>query len=203
MTSPQARAVALPLLALLLVAAVLGLQVGNGGGDFVPTASADPCTPRAVQSAATGIDALSEEIVLLGLDGAACRLGVSRESLLLSIVQDQRPPGTVDAVRGGLQDAVGRLDRENRLPKASVLADEAIGLSDLSGFVKVALRAIPDRLIDSQLDTGEVLGRAVRAIDVAQLLDNLNDPGLLQRSVQDAVVQAARDEIVDRVRTLF
>ena len=199
----KGRAVALPLLALLLVAAVLGLQIRNGGGDFVPSASGDPCSPRQVASVATGIDALSEEIVLLGLDGAACRLGVSRESLLLSIAQGQRPTGTVEAVRGGLEDAVDRLAREDRLPKASTLAGEAIELSDLPGFVKGALGALPDRLVDNQLDTGDVLRRAIGAIDVAQLLDNLDEPGLLQRSVQDAVIAAARDEIIDRVRNLF
>ncbi len=199
----KARAVALPLLALLLVAAVIGLQVSNGGGTFAPSASGDPCNPRQVQSVASGIDGLSEEIVLLGLDGAACRLGLSREALLLDLAQDQRPPGTVEAVRAGLTGAVDRLQEEGRLPKASVLANEAVQLSNLSGFVKRALGAIPDRLIDSQLDTADVLRRAISTIDVATLLDSLDDPGSLQRSVQDAVVGAARDEIVDRVRNLF
>lgn len=199
----KGRALALPLLALLLVAAVLGLQLSHGGGDFVPSASGDPCNPRQVQSVSTGIDALSEEIVLLGLDGAACRLGLSRETLLLSIAQKKPLSGLVDAVRGGLVDAVDRLDREDRLPAASALANEALELSDLSGFVKGALRALPDRLVDSQLDTGDVLRRAIGTIDVAGLLDNLDDPGQLQRSVQDAVVGAARDEIVERVRDVF
>lgn len=199
----RARTWALPLLALLLVAAVLGIQLRNGGGDFVPSASGDPCNPRQVQSVATGIDALSEEVVLLGLDGAACRLGLSRESLLLSIAQETPLEGLVDAVRAGLVDAVDRLDRQDRLPTASVLADQAVELSDLPGFVKRALGALPNRLIDSQLDTGDVLRRAIATIDVAGLLDSLDDPGRLQGAVQDAVVAAARDEIVDRVRTLF
>ncbi len=199
----KARAVALPLLALLLIAAVIGLQVKNGGGDFVPSASGDPCNPRQVQSVAAGIDGLSEEIVLLGLDGAACRLGLSREALLLDLAQNRRPPGTVDAVRAGLTGAVDRLQQRRRLPKASVLAKEAVQLSNLSGLVKRALGAIPDGLINSQLDTADVLRRALGTIDVAGLLDNLNNPGSLQRSVQDAVVGAARGEIVDRVRNLF
>lgn len=199
----KARAVALPLIALLLIAAVIGMQVRNDGGDFVPSASGDPCNPRQVQSVAAGIDGLSEEIVLLGLDGAACRLGLSREALLLDVAQDQRPPGTVDAVRAGLAGAVDRLQEKGRLPKASVLANEAVQLSHLSGFVKRALGAIPDGLIDSQLDTADVLRRAIGTIDVAALLDSLDDPGSLQRSVQDAVIDAAKGEIVDRVRNLF
>jgi hypothetical protein len=81
----NARAAALPMLAAALVSGVIGVQVANGGGDFVPVQSADPCTPRVVTSVSSGIDGLTERLVLLGLDGAACRLGVTREALILEL----------------------------------------------------------------------------------------------------------------------
>ena len=60
---------------------VLGVQLAHGGGEFEPLRPADPCAARTVTSQADGIDGLSERLVLLGLDGAACRLHVSREAL--------------------------------------------------------------------------------------------------------------------------
>ena len=99
----------LPLLALVLVAVVLGVQLAAGGGTYEPLHPADPCAARAVTSTAEGIDGLSERLVLLGLDGAACTLGVSREQLALTLAG----PGTVtdaeiDAMKGGLMSAVTR-----------------------------------------------------------------------------------------------
>ena len=76
---PIVRELALPLIAVLLVAAVLGVQVAAGGGDYVPRQPADPCTPRAVPPIPARMEPLAERIVLLGLDNAACRLGISRE----------------------------------------------------------------------------------------------------------------------------
>ena len=68
-----ARVRALPVLAAVLVSGVLGVQVAHGGGDFTPPQPADPCAARTVTSVSTGIDGLGERLVLLGLDGAACR----------------------------------------------------------------------------------------------------------------------------------
>ena len=83
--------VGLPVAALVLVACVLGIQVANGGGSFVPLQPADPCVARDVASQADGIDGLTERLVLLGLDGAACQLGVSREALTLELAQTDNP----------------------------------------------------------------------------------------------------------------
>ena len=78
------RVAVLPVLAVALVAGVLGVQVAHGGGEFTPLKPADPCAVRAVTSTSTGIDGLTEQLVLLGLDGAACQLGVTREALILA-----------------------------------------------------------------------------------------------------------------------
>src|ERR1700754_1971380 len=76
------RRLALPLIAVALVAAVLGVQVAAGGGHYVPRRPANPCTPRPVPPIPAQLEPLAEQIVLLGLDSAACRLGISRERLV-------------------------------------------------------------------------------------------------------------------------
>lgn len=194
----SARAVLLPVFAAVLVASVLGVQIAAGGGDFVPKRSADPCAERAVTPVSTGIEGLAEQLVLLGLDGAACRLGESRESLLLDLADDdERTDVQIEALRAGLLDAVDRLDREGRLPKASALADEALDEADLNRFVKAAIRAIPDRIIDNRLKTDNVLRRAIEDLDIRRVLDNLDDPSELNSVVRRAVTEAVKDEIVD------
>ena len=131
------RRLALPLIAVLLVAAVLGVQVAAGGGHYVPRRSANPCTPRPVPPIAAQLEPLAEQIVLLGLDGAACRLGISRERLVLALADtrslDPRAPA---ALKAGLRDAVDRLDRDGRLPKVSQLLPEALDQANLPGLVK-------------------------------------------------------------------
>lgn len=193
----KARDALLPALSAALVAGVLGVQVAHGGGDFVPARTADPCVARAVAPVSQGIEGLSERLVLLGLDGAACRLGVSREGLVLHLAEPGSRTDAVEALRGGLRDAVDRLDRDGELPKASALADEAVDAADLSGLVKSAIRVIPDALIDNRLKTGDVLRRTVDGLDVHRLLGNLEDPAAIDALVSAAVTQAVKDEIVD------
>src|ERR1700760_3487356 len=120
------RRLALPLIAVLLVATVLSVQVAAGGGHYLPRRPANPCTPRPVPPIPPQLEPLPEQIVLLGLDNAACRLGISRERLVLALVDtrtlDPRAPA---ALKAGLGDAVDRLDRERRLPQGSQLLPEA------------------------------------------------------------------------------
>lgn len=192
-----ARTVALPAFAALAVAGVLAIQVTNGGGGFEPNRAADPCAPRQVRAVADGIDGVAEQLVLLGLDGAACRLGSTREGLVLELAEDRTPDDVrVEALRAGLLDAVDRLDEEGRLPRASVLADEAIDRADLNRLVEIGLRAIPDALIDNRLKTDNVLRRAIQDLDLGQLLVSLNDPAELNELVEDAVTEAAKDELL-------
>jgi hypothetical protein len=195
------RRVALPLVAGLLVTAVLGVQVAAGGGQYVPRRPADPCHPRAVPPIEPRLEPLAEQIVLLGLDDAACRLGISRERLVLALADarllDPRAPA---ALKAGLRDAVDRLDREGRLPKVSQLLPEALDQSDLPGIAKTIIDAIPAKLVDNALPTAPVLRRTVDELDVARLLRELNDPGRLNSAIQSAILQAALHQILDRLR---
>ena len=198
------RALTLPALSLALVAGVLGVQVTNGGGDFVPVAAADPCVPRQVTAASTtSIDALGELLVLYGLDGAACRLGQSRESYVLDLglATDFTDP-EIDALRGGLLDAVERLRNEGQLPPASALADEALAEADLNPIVKRLVQALPDGVVNSALKTDDVLRRAVTDLDLRTLLGELEDPAEVQRLITAAITEAVKDSLRARLRDL-
>ena len=131
---------------------VLGVQLANGGGDFAPARPAHPCAHRTVTSVSTGIEGLGERLVLLGLDGAACRLHVTREALVLEPRRGRARPPTPrsDALRAGLLEAVDRMKADGTLPPASKLTDEALDNADLNDFVKAAIRALPDSLIDAR-----------------------------------------------------
>jgi len=197
------RWVWLPIAAVLLVGAVVGVQLANGGGTYEPLRPADPCAERTVTSQAEGIDALAERLVLLGVDGAACTLGVSREALTLDIARGgPASDAEVDALRGGLRSAVARMERDGSLPPASDLVDEALDAASLNGLLERAIRALPDSVIDRALPTDDVLDRAIDDLDVRSLLENLDDPDDLQQQVQAAVVQAVKDSLEDRLRSL-
>ena len=143
---PAMRALALPLIAVLLVAAVLGAQVAAGGGDYVPRRPADPCAPRAIPPIPAQLEPVAERIVLLGLDSAACRLGISRERLVLALADTRSlDPDAPAALKAGLRDAVDRLDREGRLPKVSQLLPEVLDQADLPGIVKTVIARDPGR----------------------------------------------------------
>ncbi len=199
------RVLALPLIALALVAGVIGVQLAHGGGDFSPTPTADPCLPRTVQPVSTGIDGLGESLVLLGLDGAACRLGISREALTLQLAEAKTPPtdAEVDAVRAGLLEAVQRMKSDGTLPPASDFTDDALANSNLNSFVKAAIRALPDSVINNALKTDDVLNRAINNLDLRQLLTNLNNSDDLTAQINAAVTAAVKASLLARLRSLI
>jgi hypothetical protein len=195
------RGLALPLIAVLLVAAVLGVQVAAGGGDYVPRRPADPCAPRAVPPIPPRLEPLAERIVLLGLDSAGCRLGISRERLVLALADTRSlDPDAPAALKAGLRDAVDRLDREGRLPKVSQLLPEALDQADLPGIVRTVIGAIPDGLVNTALPTGPLLRRTISQLDVDRLIRELHDPRQLNSAVRSAILQAALHQILDRLR---
>jgi hypothetical protein len=197
-SAARLRAGALPALAVVLVSSVLAVQLANGGGHYSPLRPADSCVARPVSSVSTGIDALTEELVLTGLDAAACQIGVSREAFALQIAQ----PGThtdaqINALRTGLLSAVGTLKADGKLPRASQLAREAVADSNLSSFRKAAIRAIPDALIDRTFTTDDVLRRTINDLDLRTLLANLGNRHDLTTQVDAAVTKAVQERLAD------
>jgi len=198
------RAVLLPVIAAVLVGGVLGIQLASGGGGFTPARAANPCTARAVTSVSPGIEGLGERLVLLGLDGAACRLHTTREALILDLAERRTPTNAqVAALRAGLLEAVNRMKMEGTLPPASELAHEAVDQANLPFLVKAAIKLVPDSLINASLKTDDVLRRTINNLDLRALLANLNNPDQLSRQIQAAVTQAVKDSLVARLRDLI
>lgn len=127
---------------LLLVAAVVLIAVELAAVRSPPRI-ADPCRPRAA-FAGHGLDATAQRVVLNGLDGAACRLGTSREQLVLSIAGDQSmhvaasDAQVTAAVRAGVLRAL----------------DEAAARGDVPGFAVPFLRRLVAELPINQLVRG-------------------------------------------------
>jgi hypothetical protein len=198
-----ARLVGLPILALALVSGVLGVQLAHGGGDFEPLRPADPCVARDVTSQSDGIDGLTERLVLLGIDGAACRLEVSRERLTLELAQGgPRSDAEIDALRDGLQAAVRRMEKDGSLPPISAFVDEALDNADLNRLLEALIRALPDSVIDAAVKTDDVLIRAIEDLDLRRVLADVDDQDALNAQMEAAVTQAVKDSLVDRLRDL-
>jgi hypothetical protein len=195
---------ALPALAVVLVSVVLGVQLAHGGGQYVPLQPADPCAVRTVGSTSSGIDGLTEELVLRGLDGAACQLGVSREALILRLAQQREPSDAqVDALKAGLLQAVDEMKAKGSLPPASDLVDEALDRSNLNSLLKTAIRAVPDSVIDNALKTDDVLRRTIDQLDLRAVLSNLNSSGDLTKRINSAITKAVEEALVARLRAIF
>jgi len=198
------RWVALPVAAAIAVAVVLGIQLARGGGTYEPLRSPPACADRTVDSQAEGLDGLTERLVLLGLADAACSLGVSREELTLQLAQ-QGPitDREVESLRSGLVAAVGEMKRDGSLPQASGLMDEALANAGLNRYLERAIRALPDRVVDSAVQVDDVLRRAIGSLDLRATLNSLDDPNALNRQVETAVTQAVKDSLIARIKGLL
>jgi hypothetical protein len=127
-------------LAVTAVAGVLGAYLALGGADYQPRAVADPCVPRSTEELRARSGGLLEQIALSALDGAACRLRVTREELALAVAsEDARrefvarhqisDAGLEDAVREGARRAIADERRRGSLSsfEASLL-ERAVGV---------------------------------------------------------------------------
>ena len=114
---------ALPVLVAVGVAAALvAAYVALGGTSYEPTPVANPCAPRPAR-AVEGTGERIELVLLAAADRTACRLGVSREELVLALrsVADldalARKEGRSrdeleEALRAGLLGAVAEGERQ-------------------------------------------------------------------------------------------
>jgi hypothetical protein len=83
------RGRALVLGAVVLSLALVGVYLAAGGASYTPEASRNPCEPRPWHENTRGLEGLAEQFTLSALDGAACRLGVSRERLARALATKQ------------------------------------------------------------------------------------------------------------------
>lgn len=135
----------------MLIAAYLAL----GGASYAPAKVADPCATRDWRDP-EGLEAVAQQIVLSGLDGAACRLDVSREDIVLAFAS---------------RESLAAFARENGISSAEL--EELLR----SGLI----RAVDDAVRAGALDTGiaEQLRGIVRRTSLVELLDLVGRlPGL-------------------------
>jgi hypothetical protein len=125
---------------------LVATYVVAGGGRFEPVRSADPCDVRPWRNP-SGFQAIVEQILLSGADGAACDLGMTREELILALADQGELTATMDvrgiddarlekALRSGLRRAV--LDGQQAgaiAPAVAFVAGQAIDRIDLAGLI--------------------------------------------------------------------
>ena len=74
----------------IAVSAVLVLAyLAAGGSDYAPAKTQDPCKPREWRNP-EGLQEIAQQFSLSALDGAACKLGVSRETLAQALATKTR-----------------------------------------------------------------------------------------------------------------
>jgi hypothetical protein len=110
------------------IAASLALVVAYlaaGGSSYEPAKTQDPCKPRP-WTEPEGLQEIAQQFSLSALDGAACKLGVSRETLARALATPQsrerftKRYGIDDAelaraIRAGLLRAIGDAERAGAL----------------------------------------------------------------------------------------
>ena len=135
------------LLALFAAAAVLVVvEFALGAAHAGEVHLADPCKPQEFTGSAI------QRVLLDGLDGAACRLHISREALVLSVGK-KSPFHThwskqkiETALRAGMLRAVDEAERRGDIP------------GFLAGPIRQLIRTAPiDKLVSGGLSLGDLL----------------------------------------------
>lgn len=162
----------LVLVAVVVSLALAGVYLAAGGSSYTPAKVQDPCKPRPWRNP-QGIEQIAEQFSLSALDGAACQLGVSRETLARALAT----PRTRERFtrRYGIDDAELAEAIRSGLLRAVDDAEEAGALSPLVGVpLREALKRIPvDQAIELIRDARSLLDEVQGFLGPAQ--------GLLER----------------------
>jgi len=112
--------------AIALSLALVGIYLAAGGSSYAPAQIQDPCEDRPWRDP-EGLDELAEQFSFSALDGAACELGVSRETLARALATPESRERFTErygiddaelarAIRAGLVRAVDDAERAGALP---------------------------------------------------------------------------------------
>jgi hypothetical protein len=145
-------------------AALIGVYLALGGSSYEPSPVADPCDPREWR-APGGVAESAEQFALSALDGAACELQVSRETLAVALASEEsRREFTAEygidderleaAVQAGLVRAVDDAERAGALSPllaaplrafaANVPVEEGIAIIEDASVVFEDVRSLLD-----------------------------------------------------------
>ncbi len=120
--------------------ALVVLYLVLGGGSYEPTQIADPCAPREWRDP-QGIEESAQQFALSALDGAACELGVSRETLAVALATPESRAEFAAAY--GIEDA--ELEAAVRAGVVRGI-DDAEAAGALDPLIAAGLRAVAVRL---------------------------------------------------------
>ena len=132
---------AIPIAAAVVASVALAsTYLAMGGASYQPAEVRDPCDPRPWRSP-QGVEESAEQFTLSALDGAACELRVSRETLALALASEESrqefasdhgltEEEVEEAVRAGVRRAI----------------DDAEDAGVLGGLPATALRAVASQL---------------------------------------------------------
>lgn len=153
--------------AIVVAVALMGIYLAAGGSSYAPAKTQDPCKRRPWRNP-EGLEQIAEQFSLSALDGAACKLGVSRETLAQALAT---PEGREHFMqRYGIDDAeLARAIRAGLL-RAVDDAERAGALSPLLAVpLRQTLRNIPlDQAIELINDAESLLDQAQSFLGPAQ-----------------------------------
>ena len=138
---------------------LVGAYLAAGGSSYAPAKTQDPCQPRA-WSNPQGLGEIANQFSISALDGAACQLGVSRETLARALATPEARERFSE--RYGIDDE--KLARAIRagLLRAIDDAEEAGALSPfIAGPLRGTIEKIPlERAIELINNADSFLGNA-------------------------------------------
>jgi hypothetical protein len=136
---------------------LVGAYLAAGGSSYAPEHVRDPCQPRP-WSNPQSLGEIANQFSISALDGAACQLGVSRETLARALATPEARERFKE--RYGIDDA--KLARAIRagLLRAVTDAEDAGALSPLiGGPLRTTIEEIPlDQAIELVNDASSILG---------------------------------------------
>jgi hypothetical protein len=154
-------------------AALVVTFLALGGSSYAPASVRDPCKPRPWPKT-SGIQDTAQQFTLSALDGTACELHVSRETLVLALATPAGrnrfadDPRLESAVRAGLERAIDDGERAGAI-------DPVIA----NGLRELARHAPVDEVVGLIRDASPIFG------DIGGLLNGLR--GFLPPSLQGLV----------------
>jgi hypothetical protein len=143
--------------ALVASLVLVGAYLAAGGSSYTPEKTQDPCKPRP-WSNPQGLGEIANQFSISALDGAACKLGVSRETLARALATPQSRARFTK--RYGIDDAKLAQAIRAGLVRAVDDAEEAGALSPLlAAPLRETVQHIPlDQAIEMVRDARSVLG---------------------------------------------
>jgi len=139
--------------------ALVGIYLAAGGSSYAPAKTQNPCKNRPWRNP-EGLQQIAEQFSLSALDGAACRLGVTRETLARALATPESRERFME--RYGIDDEKLAQAIRAGLVRAVDDAEKAGALSPfLATPLRETLQRIPlDEAIELVQDARSLLGNA-------------------------------------------